>query len=98
MACWIDYWWSPAVTKTDWGKCPDTGWVRPQGLRSLVEYQPLLYKGARFAHLNVRASPTRDTVKAVPGETGRTPIYAQGPRALVGGDSEAVRTLPEAAD
>ena len=58
----IYYWWSPAVTKTDWGECPDRRRGRPHGRRSLVEYKPLRRTGSKFAHLNVRASPTRQTV------------------------------------
>jgi hypothetical protein len=96
ITCWIYHWWSPAVTKTDWGECPDAGWGRPHGRRSLINYEPLLYKASRFAHLNVRASPTRETVKAPSSQGERNPRNAQGSRALVGvTDSEAVLVLPD---
>ena len=66
---WIYYWWFPAVTKTDWGQCPDAGWGRPLGRSSLVEYQPRLYKPKSLAHLNVRASPTGKTVEVSSSQT-----------------------------
>jgi hypothetical protein len=57
---YIYYWWSPAVAKTDWGECPNAGWGRPKGRRHLVEYQRMVYKTERWAHLNVRASATAE--------------------------------------
>jgi hypothetical protein len=63
LTSWIYYWWSPAVTKTDWGECPDAGWGRPLGRRSLVKYEPRLYiEGSEYARFSVRASPTGNRV------------------------------------
>lgn len=58
VEAWIDYWWSPAVAATEWGECPDAGWGQPAGKQYRTRYQPLLYKGKRFVHLNERASAT----------------------------------------
>jgi hypothetical protein len=55
---WIDTWWSPAVSETEWGECPDAGYGRPAFRKHLVPYRPLLYKAKTFAHLNARALPT----------------------------------------
>ena len=95
ITCWICYWWSPPVTKTDSGECPDAGWGRPHGRRSLIKYEPLLHKGSRFAHRNVRASPTREPVKALSSQGKR--ILKNTLRTLFGvnGDSEPVPVLPD---
>ena|ERR1700730_6077418 len=98
ITSWIYHWWSPAVTKTDWGECPYAGWGRPCGRRFLIEYEPLLYQTKGSAHLNVRASPTRITVEAPSNQTERTPTNAQGSRTPVGVDGEPARVQPEAAD
>jgi hypothetical protein len=89
LTSWIYYWWSPAVAKTEWGKCPDAGWGRPHGRRSLIKYEPLLYKGPGLAHLNVRASPTGNRVEVPSSQTERVlnnPQLYPG----VGNDSQAV--------
>jgi hypothetical protein len=54
----VYYWWSSAVSETDWGGSPDAGYGRPADSKHLAPYRPLLYKAKRFAHLNVRALPT----------------------------------------
>ena len=69
---WIDYWWSPPVTETDWGACPDAGWGQPADRKYLTRYRPLLYRGSR-AHLNVRASATAEEVTAPPSPAPVTP-------------------------
>jgi hypothetical protein len=66
---WIDYWWSPAVTKTDWGECPDAGWGRPVRRKRLVQYRRILYRGKR-AHLNERASASAEMVESNPARSG----------------------------
>jgi hypothetical protein len=97
LTCWIYYWWSPAVTKTDWGECPDAGWGRPQGRRSLVKYEPLLYReGSKYAHLNVRASPTRNGAEAPSSQTNQILKSSQQLRALVDSDREAATRQPGA--
>jgi len=35
---YIYYWWSPAVSQTNWGECPDAGWGRPTDRKYLSEY------------------------------------------------------------
>ena len=90
VTCWIYYWWSPAVAETDWGECPDAGWGRPTDRKYLIEYQPLLYKPKRFAHLNVRASPTGNRSEAPSSQGERLLDSSRQQRALVDGDSEVV--------
>jgi hypothetical protein len=97
FTCWIYYWWSPAVTKTDWGECPDAGWGRPRGRRSLVKYEPLLYSDvSKNAHLNVRASPTRNRVEAPSRRTKQILESSQQQLALVDSDNEPVSRQSEA--
>ena len=93
LTSWIDYWWSPAVAKTDWGECPDAGWGRPLGRRSLVKYEPLLYReGSKYARFNVRASPTRSRVAgAIESDSCRQQ------RAFVDSDSETATRPPASA-
>lgn len=55
---WVYYWWSPAVSETEWGRCPDAGYGLPSGRKHLAPYRPLFYKPKRFAHWNARALPT----------------------------------------
>lgn len=59
---WIYYWWSPAVTATDWGPCPDSGWGCPPSRRFLVRYRPKLYPdNGKYSYRNERASPILDS-------------------------------------
>jgi hypothetical protein len=89
LTSWIYYWWSPAVAKTEWGTCPDAGWGRPHGLRSLIKYEPLLYKALRLAHLNVRASPMGKSGPGAPSsQTERVLTNTQQHHALAGVDSD----------
>lgn len=95
---WIYYWWSPAVTKTDWGECPDAGWGRPAGRRSLVKYEPLLYRqGSKYARFNVRASPTgsRAAGRIEPNEAESDSCRQQ--RAPVDSDRETTTRPPASA-
>ena len=51
-------WWSPAVAEaTEWGEPPKTDYGRPAGRKYHVPYRPYRYKSAKYAHLNVRATP-----------------------------------------
>jgi hypothetical protein len=57
---WIYYWWSPAVTTTDWGPCPDSGWGYPPSRRFLTKYRRKDYSvNSRHSYRNVRASPIK---------------------------------------
>jgi|SRR5208282_817626 len=85
---WIYHWWSAAVTETDWGECPDAGWGRPESRKHLAPYRPVLFKGKRYAHLNVRASPTRVSVEAPSSRTEHLLNSVQQQQALVGGTGE----------
>jgi hypothetical protein len=89
---WVDYWWSSAVTETEWGERPDAGWGRAAFRKYHTPYRPLFYKSKRFAHLNVRASPMATRVEAPSSQTKPIPSGSQRQRALdcVDSDSEAV--------
>jgi len=87
---WVYYWWSSAVTETEWGEPPDAGWGRPTDRKYLIEYQPLLYKSKRFVHLNVRASPTGNRSEAPSSQGERRQDSSQQQLAVVDSDSEAV--------
>src|ERR1700739_3404498 len=84
---WIVYWWSAAVTETEWGECPDPGWGRPAGHKYLREYRPIVFRSKKRAHLNVRICPTGDRAQAPSGQRDCISDNAQGSHALVGVDS-----------
>jgi hypothetical protein len=91
LTSWIYYWWSPAVAKTEWGTCPDAGWGRPHSRKSLIKYEPLLYRaGSKYAHLNVRASPTGNRIEAPSSQGECRQDSSQQQLAVVDSDSEAV--------
>jgi hypothetical protein len=54
---YVYYWWSQAVTTSDWGKCPDAGYGRPARRKYITPYRPLQFRSKSMAHLNERASP-----------------------------------------
>jgi hypothetical protein len=93
---YIYYWWSRAVSQTNWRECPDAGWGRPTDRKYLIEYQPLMYKSKRFAHLNVRASPTGNRIEAPSTRGERRPDGSQQQLALVDSDNEPVTRQSEA--
>ena len=89
VMAWVYYWWSSAVTETEWGERPDAGWGRPHRLRSLIKYEPLLYRGLNLAHLNVRASPVGKRGAGAPSsQTECVPTNTQQHHALAGVDSD----------
>jgi hypothetical protein len=69
---YVYYWWSTAVTASEWGERPDAGYGRPARRKYPVPYRPFRYKSARFAHLNVRASPVREMDEPGFSEAKRT--------------------------
>ena len=87
---WVYYWWSSAVTETEWGECPDAGWGRPAFRKYHTPYRPLFHKSKRFAHLNVRASPTGNRIEAPSSQGERRQDSSQQQLAVVDSDSEAV--------
>lgn len=98
LTCWIYYWWSPAVAKTDWGECPNAGWGHPLGRRSLVKYEPLLYReGSKYARLNIRASPARNRVAGAHRAERTESDSCRQERALVDSDSETATRPPASA-
>ena len=75
----VYYWWTPTVSASDWGPCPDAGYGRPAGRKYLTPYRPRIYKSRRWAHLNVRASPVRDPADFRRREANRTPNVENAP-------------------
>ena len=90
VMAWVYYWWSSAVTETEWGERPDAGWGRADFRKYHTPYRPLFHKSKRFAHLNVRASPTGNRIEAPSSQGERRPDSSQQQLALVDSDSEAV--------
>ncbi len=90
VMAWVYYWWSSAVTETEWGERPDAGWGRADFRKYHTPYRPLFHKSKRFAHLNVRASPTGNRSEAPSSQGERRQDSSQQQLAVVDSDSEAV--------
>jgi len=79
------------ITITGFGDHNQPEWlIIFTGIRTLIKYEPLLYReGSKYAHLNVRASPTRNRAEVPSSQTERVLSNTQQ-HPGVGNDSQAV--------